>query len=70
MRKYTQITIYREDMNNRLHGNMFNGLLEDLGINTTVVVNGKAIEREIDEITLSVVCNDGYDFYDPNEDDS
>ena len=27
-----RITIYREDMNNPLHGNLFESLLEDLGI--------------------------------------
>ncbi len=49
------ITIYREDMNNSLHGNLFNGLLEDLGINTHVMVGGRSIDREIESVELQVV---------------
>lgn len=48
------ITIFREDMNNELHGNMFNSLLEDLGIDTHIVVGGRAIDREIDQIDITV----------------
>ena len=56
-----RITIYREDMNNPLHGNLFNSLLEDLGIETHALVAGRHIDREIDNVTLTVVdaCHDG-----------
>jgi len=49
-----QITIYREDMNNSLHGNLFNNLLTDLGVQTHTVVAGREIDREIDHIILTV----------------
>ena len=48
------ITIYREDMNNELHGNLFDGLLDDLGIETHVTVAGRPIDREISEVTIWV----------------
>ena len=48
------ITIYREDMNNSLHGNLFNSLLEDLGVATHTLVAGRMIDNEIEEITLNI----------------
>ena len=45
-------TIYREDMNNELHGNLFDSLLDDLGIETYTMVAGRPIDREIDSITI------------------
>ena len=45
-------TIYREDMNNELHGNLFDSLLDDLGIETHTMVAGRPIDREIDSITI------------------
>ncbi len=47
-------TIFREDMNNKLHGNLFDSLLEDLGIDTHVMVAGRWIDREINEVTIRV----------------
>ena len=49
------ITIYRDDMNNRIHGNLFDSLLEDLGIETHVTVAGKSIDREIDSVDIVVM---------------
>ena len=49
------VTIYRDDMNNRIHGNLFNSLLEDLGIETHVTVAGKSINREIDSVDIVVM---------------
>ena len=48
------ITIYRDDMNNRIHGNLFDSLLEDLGIETHVTVAGKSINREIESVDIVV----------------
>ncbi len=48
------ITLYREDFNNPLHPDIFNNLLEDLGIETHVVVAGRTINREIDEVEITV----------------
>ncbi len=48
------VTLYREDFNNPLHPDIFDHLLEDLGIDTHVVVAGRAIDREVDEVTLTV----------------
>jgi len=48
------ITLYREDFNNPLHPNLFNNLLEDLGIETHVVVAGRTVDREIDEVEIRV----------------
>jgi len=45
-------TIYREDMNNKLHGNLFDSLLDDLGIETYIIVDGRPIDRKIDSITI------------------
>lgn len=47
-------TIYREDMNNELHGNLFDELLDDLGIETHAIVAGRSIDREISEVTIWV----------------
>ena len=47
-------TIYREDMNNELHGNLFDELLDDLGIETHAIVAGRSIDREISEVTISL----------------
>ncbi len=49
------ITIYRADMNNQIHGNLFNSLLEDLGIETHVTVAGKSINREIESVDIVVM---------------
>ncbi len=49
-----QITIYREDMNNSLHGNLFNSLLTDLGVQTHTIVAGREVDREIDHVILTV----------------
>ena len=49
------VTIYRDDMNNRIHGNLFDSLLEDLGIETHVTVGGKSINREIESIDIVVM---------------
>ena len=49
------ITIYRDDMNNPIHGNLFDSLLEDLGIETHVTVAGKLINREIDSVDIVVM---------------
>ena len=49
------VTIYRDDMNNRIHGNLFISLLEDLGIETHVTVAGKSINREIDSVDIVVM---------------
>jgi hypothetical protein len=49
------VTIYREDMNNRIHGNLFNSLLEDMGIETHVTVAGKLINRDIDSVDIVVM---------------
>jgi hypothetical protein len=49
------ITIYRDDMNNQIHGNLFNSLLEDLGIETHVTVAGKSINREIESVDIVVM---------------
>tara|TARA_R110002126_G_C10324999_1_gene489319 strand:+ start:194 stop:367 length:174 start_codon:yes stop_codon:yes gene_type:complete len=48
------ITIYREDMNSTLHGNLFDSLLEQLGIATHTEIAGRLIDNEIDEVTISV----------------
>ncbi len=48
------ITIYRDDMNSELHGNMFDGLLESLGIKTQVLVAGRWIDREIESVDIIV----------------
>jgi len=48
------LTLFRDDFNNPIHGNLFDSLLEDLGIETHVVVAGRSINREIDEVTLTV----------------
>jgi hypothetical protein len=48
------VTIYREDMNNKLHGNLFDSLLDDLGIETHTIVAGRPIDREIGEVTIWV----------------
>ena len=47
------VTLYREDFNNPLHPDLFDHLLEDLGIDTHVVVAGRAIDREISEVTIT-----------------
>lgn len=49
------ITIYRDDMNNPIHGNLFDSLLEDLGIETHVTVAGKSINREIESVDIVVM---------------
>ena len=49
------VTIYRDDMNNSIHGNLFDSLLEDLGIETHVTVAGKLINREIDSVDIVVM---------------
>tara|TARA_R110002012_G_scaffold22906_14_gene78381 strand:+ start:858 stop:1037 length:180 start_codon:yes stop_codon:yes gene_type:complete len=49
------ITIYRDDMNNPIHGNLFNSLLEDLGIETHVTVAGRSMNREIDSVDIVVM---------------
>ena len=41
-------------MNNSLHGNLFNSLLEDLGVATHTLVAGRMIDNEIEEITLNI----------------
>ena len=46
------ITIYREDMNNELHGNLFDSLLDDLGIETHAIVDGRPIDRGLEEVTI------------------
>ena len=56
------ITIYRDDMNNPIHGNLFDSLLEDLGIETHVTVAGKSINREIetdDIVGMSATQSEG-----------
>ena len=47
------ITLYREDFNNPLHPDLFDNLLEDLGIATHVVVAGRLVDREIDEVEIT-----------------
>jgi len=49
------VTIYRDDMNNSIHGNLFDSLLEDLGIETHVTVAGKSINREIESVDIVVM---------------
>ena len=49
------ITIYRDYMNNPIHGNLFDSLLEDLGIETHVTVAGKSINREIESVDIVVM---------------
>lgn len=48
------ITLYRQDFYNELHPDIFDSYLELLGIETHVVVDGKRIDREIDEVDLKV----------------
>ena len=48
-------TIFRDDMNNPIHGNLFGSLLEDLGIETHVTVAGRSINREIDSVDIVVM---------------
>ena len=48
------VTIYREDMNNPLHGNLFDSLLEDLGIDPYVTVAGKVVHRGIESVDITV----------------
>jgi len=48
------ITIYREDMNNELHGNLFDSLLDDLGIESHTIVDGRPIDRGLEEVTIYV----------------
>ena len=50
------ITIYRDDMNNKVHGNLFDSMLEDLGIETHVIVAGRTINRKIASVEI-VVAN-------------
>jgi len=53
-----KVTIYRDDMNNPLHGNLFNSLLEDLGIATHKLIDGRYVDMGVDEITLTVAGTD------------
>ena len=53
-----RITIYREDMNNPLHGNLFESLLEDLGIETHVKVAGRWIDKELESVDLFVTSSE------------
>jgi len=48
------ITLYKEDIHNPLHPNLWEGVLEDLGIDTHTNVAGRMIDNEITEVTLTV----------------
>ena len=57
LREYSgmkQITLYKEDINNPMHPNLWNGILEDLGVDTHTMVAGRSHDNEIDSVTLSV----------------
>ena len=56
------LTLYKDDI---AAGSMlsWNGLLEDLGVETHVLVGGRIIDKEIDHVDISVygnsiVCHD------------
>lgn len=48
------ITLYKEDISNPLHPNLWEGILEDLGVETHTVVAGRSIDKEISEVTIRV----------------
>ena len=48
------VILYADDFANNGLGMSFEDLLENLGIETTVVVDGKIVVREIDKIELTV----------------
>ena len=48
------IILYADDFANDGMGMSFEDLLEMLGIETTVVENGKIVHRELDKIELTV----------------
>jgi len=48
------ITIYKEDIHNPLHPNIWESMLEDLGVATHTEVAGRMIDNEITEVTLTV----------------
>ena len=51
------LTLYREDFSNPLHPDLFNGILDGLGIDTHVKVRGQGwIDREIGEVTVTVTA--------------
>jgi len=52
------VTLYREDFNNPLYGDVFNLMLEDLGIETHTLVAGRNIDREIQSVDLVVVSTE------------
>ena len=54
-KKMKTVTLYREDFYNELHPEIFDYYLEKLGIETHVVVDGKRIEREIDQVDIMVL---------------
>ena len=49
------LTLYREDFNNPLHPDLWDSMLEDLGIDTHVKANGKTIPLDIESVTLRVI---------------
>ena len=48
------ITIYRDDMNNPIHGNLFENLLTDLGIDAYAKINGRSIDKGINCVDIVV----------------
>jgi len=48
-----QITLYKEDLNPR-SVLTWDGLLEDLGIESHVLVAGRSIDKEIESVTIFV----------------
>jgi hypothetical protein len=52
------LTLYKEDLNPRSILT-WDGILEDLGIDTHVLVNGRYIDRELDAVTITVAQAEG-----------
>jgi hypothetical protein len=48
------VTIYRDDMNNEMFGNMFEFVLDSLGVDTHAMIDGRYVKRDIDSVTLCV----------------
>ncbi len=53
-RNMKTITLYRDDFAGSSFANIFDGILEDLGVETHTTVAGRSISNEIDEVTIRV----------------
>ena len=52
------LTLYKEDLNPRSILT-WDGILDNLGIDTHVLVNGRYIDRELDAVTITVAQAEG-----------